>query len=267
MSERAQLEKERRARQKRLRKAQGLPDSDDEEKVQNDEDEERPSAKRQRLSSSSYAGQPNARSSTNSGSQSSSSKDSFFWDGEWRPTAVQGSEPREDGRPTFRLSEVLGSVSIALDEAWRLSNLISYMQKTEIAFAILSTFALDIPWIYSLFDPSVPVIMVSQPDASGKTSVKNVLPNWIKTAPFLRNGYGCMHMKVCYHNTVPESFLILLRRPVHAGMYIYISLDEFVKVDLHRKLFYKTGRLRVVVSTANLIAFDWRDIENVGALS
>lgn len=108
--------------------------------------------------------------------------------------------------------------------------------------------------------------MVSQPDASGKTSVKNVLPNWIKTAPFLRNGYGCMHMKVCYHYTVPNIFLIVRHRPVHAGMY-HILLDEFMKVNLHRKLFYKTGRLRVVVSTANLIAFDWRDIENVGALS
>ena len=31
-----------------------------------------------------------------------------------------------------------------------------------------------------------------------------------------------------------------------------------------RQLFYKTGRLRVVVSTANLIEYDWRDIENVG---
>ncbi len=29
------------------------------------------------------------------------------------------------------------------------------------------------------------------------------------------------------------------------------------------KLFYKDGRLRVVVSTANLVEYDWRDIENV----
>ena len=32
-----------------------------------------------------------------------------------------------------------------------------------------------------------------------------------------------------------------------------------------RQLFYKTGRLRVVVSTANLIEYDWRDIENVSS--
>ena len=29
------------------------------------------------------------------------------------------------------------------------------------------------------------------------------------------------------------------------------------------QLFYKTGRLRVVISTANLIDYDWRDMENV----
>lgn len=29
------------------------------------------------------------------------------------------------------------------------------------------------------------------------------------------------------------------------------------------QIFYKTGRLRVVVSTANLIEYDWQTIENV----
>ena len=28
------------------------------------------------------------------------------------------------------------------------------------------------------------------------------------------------------------------------------------------QLFYRTGRLRVVISTANLVDYDWRDIEN-----
>ncbi|KAJ3808629.1 tyrosyl-DNA phosphodiesterase-domain-containing protein [Lentinula aff. lateritia] len=210
LSERAQLEKERRERQKRLRKAQGLSDSDDELRAVSDgEDLGQPNAKRQRLSSSSvsYIGQTNVRTSAvPSSSKLGPSQDSFFWDGEWRPTATLGVEPRNDGRSTFRLSEVLGD-------------------KSDIAFAILSSFALDIPWIYSLFDPSSPVIMVAQPDSSGKASVKNALPNWIKTTPFLRGGYGCMHMK----------FMLI---------------------------FYKTGRLRVVVSTANLIPYDWRDIEN-----
>ncbi|KAJ4492595.1 tyrosyl-DNA phosphodiesterase-domain-containing protein [Lentinula edodes] len=210
LSERAQLEKERRERQKRLRKAQGLPDSDDDLRaVSDEEDLGQPNAKRQRLSSSSvsYIGQTNVRTSAvPSSSKLGPIQGSFFWDGEWRPTATLGVEPRKDGRSTFRLSEVLGD-------------------KSDISFAILSSFALDIPWIYSLFDPSSPVIMVAQPDSNGKASVKNALPNWIKTTPFLRGGYGCMHMK----------FMLI---------------------------FYKTGRLRVVVSTANLIPYDWRDIEN-----
>jgi len=32
--------------------------------------------------------------------------------------------------------------------------------------------------------------------------------------------------------------------------------------DFFHKIFYKTGRLRVVISTANLVDYDWRDIEN-----
>ncbi|KAF9078207.1 tyrosyl-DNA phosphodiesterase-domain-containing protein [Rhodocollybia butyracea] len=215
LSERAQMEKERRERQKRLRKAKGIPDSEDErtQADSDDEDVKEPSAKRQRLSSSMPNGvQANARSSaaSSSGSKHESSQNPYFWDGEWRPTATQGVEPRKDKRPTFRLSEILGN-------------------KTEIAFAILSTFALDIQWIYDLFDRSVPVIMVSQPGENGRASVKNVLPNWIKTTPFLQGGYGCMHMK----------FMMI---------------------------FYKTGRLRVVVSTANLVPYDWRDIENAAWL-
>jgi tyrosyl-DNA phosphodiesterase-1 len=51
-------------------------------------------------------------------------------------------------------------------------------------------------WIYEFFDRSVPVILVAQPDQSGEARIKQVLPNWIRTAPFLRNGRGCMHMKV-----------------------------------------------------------------------
>ncbi|KAJ4473667.1 tyrosyl-DNA phosphodiesterase-domain-containing protein [Lentinula aciculospora] len=204
LSERAQLEKERRERQKRHRKAQGLPDSDDEGRVASDEEDiEQPKAKRQRLSSS-YDDQASARTGTATSSyELNSNEGPFFWAGEWRPTATQGVDPRMDGRATFRLTEVLGN-------------------KSEISFAILSSFALDLPWIYSFFDPSVPVIMVAQPDANGQAGVKNALPNWIKTTPFLKGGFGCMHMKI----------------------------------------FYKTGRLRVVVSTANLIPYDWRDIEN-----
>lgn len=118
LSERAQLEKERRERQKRLRKAQGLPDSDDDLRaVSDEEDLGQPNAKRQRLSSSSvsYIGQTNVRTSAvPSSSKLGPIQGSFFWDGEWRPTATLGVEPRKDGRSTFRLSEVLGDVSATI---------------------------------------------------------------------------------------------------------------------------------------------------------
>lgn len=60
----------------------------------------------------------------------------------------------------------------------------------------MSSYALDFPWIYEFFDPSVPVIMVAQPDDSGQATIKNVLPHWIRATPFLRGGFGCQHMKV-----------------------------------------------------------------------
>ena len=60
----------------------------------------------------------------------------------------------------------------------------------------MSSYALDFPWIYQFFEPSVPVIMVAQPDASGQAEIKNVLPNWIRTTPHLPGGRGCQHMKV-----------------------------------------------------------------------
>ncbi|KAJ3753165.1 tyrosyl-DNA phosphodiesterase-domain-containing protein [Lentinula raphanica] len=192
LSERAQLEKERRERQERHRKAQGFPLSDDERKEYDEEVEagELPSVSDSRIDSGTTT------------TTSSSQKDTFFWNGERRPTATSGVEPRKDERLTFNLSEVLGD-------------------KDDIAFAILSTFALNPSWIYGLFNPSVPVIMVTQPDSTGSASVKNVFPNWIKTTPSIQGGY-----------------------------------------DIVVHIFYKTGRLRVVVSTANLTPYDWEVIEN-----
>ncbi|KAM6493152.1 Tyrosyl-DNA phosphodiesterase domain containing protein [Amanita muscaria] len=202
LSERAQLEKERRERQKRLR---GKGDSSEEESP----------AKRQRSGSSSVSTRTDNSPSSTSSSNSTrttpttahapdSSQEQFFFDGELRQTATQHAEPRKDGQPTFRLTEILGK---------------------DLSFAILSSYSLDMPWIYQFFDPSVPVIMVAQPDGSGEAILKYAFPNWIKTTAALPAGRGCMHMK----------FMLL---------------------------FYKTGRLRVVVSTANLIAYDWRDMEN-----
>ena len=189
LSERAKLERERLERQKRLRPDTFITG----ETLDNSEDEDQPPSKKHHSSeslSSSFAGP-----SGTSVQSSTSTTDRLFLDGELRQTAIKHAEPRKDGLPTFRLTEVLGKV--ILQVVLRTPPLIlRSFQTSDLALAILSSYALDYSWIYSFFDPSVPVIMVAQPDASGEATVKIVLPNWIRTTPFLRAGYGCQHMKV-----------------------------------------------------------------------
>ncbi|OCH86596.1 phospholipase D/nuclease [Obba rivulosa] len=223
ISDRAQMERERLARLKRLR-----PD------LHSGEGEgEQPHAKRQHVSSRSSANRTaNISTPSSAGSVSTSSSRSapvasgsgvsgrldgargntnvspgeqMFWDGELRQIANKHVDPAKDTRPTFRLSDILAP-------------------RDEIEFAVLSAYCINWPWMYSFFNPDTPVIMVAQ-DQNGDETIKEVLPNWIKATPFLRNGMGCMHMK----------FMLL---------------------------FYKSGRLRVAVSTANFVEYDWRDIEN-----
>ncbi|KAI0076842.1 phospholipase D/nuclease [Panus rudis PR-1116 ss-1] len=221
--DRAQLERERLARQKRLR-PDILQESSTSADAEHNKDEGRPegSNKRQRLSYSSssvrHANTPTSSTATFTGSSvsngarenqnvasASTPQGGVFWNGELRQTANKHVDRDKDVRPTFRLSEILSP-------------------RDDISFAIISSFVVDIPWIYEFFKPSTPVVLVTQ-DAQGEETLKEVLPNWIKTTPALRGGRGCMHMK----------FMLL---------------------------FYKTGRLRMVVSTANLVPYDWRDIEN-----
>ncbi|KAF8498085.1 phospholipase D/nuclease [Russula emetica] len=198
LRERAQLEQERLARFKRLR---GAPHSQDTEPPL-----KRPTPSREMSSAPASEAGPSQR-----GSQTVDEDVEVFWDGELRQTAnahVELGRNGEDGRPIFRLSQIIGD-------------------KSQIELAIISTYALQLSWIYTFFHPSTPVVLVTQPAPSenGNPTIKEVLPNWIRVTPFLRGGRGVMHMKF---------FL----------------------------LFYRTGRLRVVVSTANLMDHDWRDIEN-----
>lgn len=121
LSERAQLEKERRERQKRLR-PDAVQDDDGDDRDGGREDDE-PPAKRQHISSSSGVradkGKANPASSLyRPGSSASGSApaanvstiEQSFWNGEFRQTATRYAEPRKDGRPTFRLTEILGKV-------------------------------------------------------------------------------------------------------------------------------------------------------------
>ncbi|TDL27098.1 phospholipase D/nuclease [Rickenella mellea] len=215
MSERARMEKERLERQKRLRLERG--ESVDElapppSKRQRDSsyNERRRGDTSVRSTASGTASTSSSGRATPNGQQGASGASDgtqeLFWEGTLRQTANKNVDPRKDTKSVFRLSELIGS-------------------KSEIEFAMISSYALQLSWVYQFFDPRTPVILVSQPDEDGNATIKNILPNWVRTTPFLRGGRGCMHIKF---------FLI----------------------------FYKSGRLRVAVPTANLVDFDWRDIEN-----
>jgi len=108
LSERAQLERERRERQKRLRPSSSRKSTEDEES-----DDEEPPAKRHQVSTSSSSRMRSNVSSSSKilGSTSTPTVEQVFWNGELRQTATQHAEPRKDGRPVFRLTEVLGKVS------------------------------------------------------------------------------------------------------------------------------------------------------------
>ncbi|KAK7007425.1 tyrosyl-DNA phosphodiesterase-domain-containing protein [Favolaschia claudopus] len=97
--------------------------------------------------------------------------------------------------------------------------------KSGLKLAILSSFGFDPIWLAPHFASDVPVIMVGGSEDSGPSTTPIANTNFIRTAPRLSKG-GCMHMK-------------------------------------YMLLFYSDGRLRVVVSTANLIAQDWKHLENM----
>ncbi|KAJ7336099.1 hypothetical protein DFH08DRAFT_813347 [Mycena albidolilacea] len=105
--------------------------------------------------------------------------------------------------------------------------------RDELAFAILSTFIVNAEWIHSFFDPETPVVLVTDPAMSGgdpeawRPALKDVFPNWVRVCPPLTGGggRGCMHMK-------------------------------------YMLLFAKSGALRLVIGSANLIPQEWRHIEN-----
>jgi tyrosyl-DNA phosphodiesterase 1 len=101
LRERAQLEQERLARFKRLR---GEPHSQDTEPPL-----KRPTPSREMSSAPASEAGPSQR-----GSQTVDEDVEVFWDGELRQTAnahIELGRNGEDGRPIFRLSQIIGDVS------------------------------------------------------------------------------------------------------------------------------------------------------------
>ncbi|KAK7684381.1 hypothetical protein QCA50_012328 [Cerrena zonata] len=169
--DRAQLERDRLARLKRLRPdlAEAQSSSGTKNADSDNEDDRDHDSKSRPAASSSTSQSPNT--------------ENIFWSGELRQTANKHVDKLKDTRPIFTLTDTLAP-------------------RDEISFAILSAYCIDFPWIYSLLNPATPVIVVAQ-DPQGRETLKEVLPNWIKTTPMLRGGRGCMHMKVlqneCLH--------------------------------------------------------------------
>lgn len=133
LSERAKLERERLARQKRLRgdtddrnssrgqtPSTSTADSDD-YKSDND-DLGKPAAKRQHLAtprqgrtlqqskSKQSANVVGGSSKPGASSSASTNQQKMFWRGEIRQTANMHVDPNRDIKPTFRLSEIIGEV-------------------------------------------------------------------------------------------------------------------------------------------------------------
>lgn len=227
LSERAQLEKERLARQKRLRgniddrvSSQGpTPSTSTADSESDDDDLQKPTAKRQHLATprpvrtlqqSKSKGSANfvkvaPKPDTSSGT--SINQPQMFWKGEIRQTANMHVDSGKDTEPTFRLSDIIG-------------------ERSDLAFAIISSYSTDYEFAYKMFSPTTPVIIVSHPATENREqSMRFIQQNWIRITPKLLYNYSCMHMK----------FMLL---------------------------FYKSGRLRIAITTANLVPLDWRDIEN-----
>ncbi|KAJ7257561.1 tyrosyl-DNA phosphodiesterase-domain-containing protein [Mycena haematopus] len=197
LTDRAQMERERLARQKRVRgpspPASRTSDSDEEEDA--DAESEGSAPKRPRLAASPP---PPTRPT--------------FPTGAFLRIDTQHADSNIDKPACIRLSELIGP-------------------KDELAFAILSAFVVDAPWLYEFFASETPVVLVTDVNTSGgeagddSPTLKNIFPSWVRVCPPLYNDFGCMHMK----------FMLL---------------------------FSKSGALRVVVSSANLVPHDWRHVEN-----
>ncbi|KAJ7696922.1 hypothetical protein B0H17DRAFT_1328965 [Mycena rosella] len=206
LGDRAQMERERVARQKRLRGpspppvSSGDDDADDSDASGSGGGSEGSARKRARLDTTPTT--PDGRR--------------LFPDGALLRVETQHADPsRAKTTPAgIRLSEVLGP-------------------RDALAFAVLAAYVVDPAWLYAFFDPATPVVLVTDPAMCGadveaeSPSLKNVFPQWVRVCPPLHAPpmRGCMHMK-------------------------------------YMLLFSKTGGLRVVVSTANLVPHDWRDVEN-----
>ncbi|KAJ9094987.1 hypothetical protein QFC21_005780 [Naganishia friedmannii] len=221
--DRAAMERERLARQKRLRGDVNAPNSSssDEESDEGEPDRDKESkkrgAKRRKVDDSSENPTTQASSSANNHAEGkrdsatsqslSESREELFLKGEVRPT---WNEYARDERKRFRIQDVIGDVS-RLFASWEaaLSILIlNFSQKKEnLALVITASFCHDPEWINQHFpDPSlVPTIHIRQPASPAENDRWTMeteetgggRPGSAAVWCFMPQpgGYGSMHMK------------------------------------------------------------------------
>ena len=134
LSERAQLEKERLARQKRLRgdavdrasSQAPTPSTSTADSESDDDGLEKPASKRQHLATPRQSrtlrqSKPNESIDVvnetpklSTSSRTSTNLPWMFWKGEIRQTANMHVDPNRDTKPTFRLSDIIGEVRLTI---------------------------------------------------------------------------------------------------------------------------------------------------------
>ena len=192
--DRAQMERERLARQKRLRpdivqNTDGGGGEDEEESV-----EDTRSAKRQRVSSStvptrtnvvSSSTKPSMRTTAATGMSTAPSGpdtgEGIYLEGELRQTANKHVEAAKDKRPLFRLTDVLAPVGTTDHDNY--SSVDQIFQRNEISFAIVSAYVINLPWFYGFFNRDTPVIVATH-DPSG--TMQNSFTLCVPTYNFMK---------------------------------------------------------------------------------
>ncbi|KZO92068.1 phospholipase D/nuclease [Calocera viscosa TUFC12733] len=199
LSDRAKLEQERLARQKRHL---------DERASRNGT--KRPRTESPPPSSSSPASSPEVKRTAlpSVAEKTVDPNHGYFWDGEIRQTgnAHVKIDPK---RPRFNITDIVSPTS-------------------DLEFVLLSSYCTDTPWLTTFLPIDRPLLLVVDPDHDQRShaGLKHLgIGDWLRVTPRIWQSRGVMHIKLML-------------------------------------LFHKSGRLRIVLPTANLVDYDWRDIEN-----
>ncbi|KZT57698.1 phospholipase D/nuclease [Calocera cornea HHB12733] len=95
---------------------------------------------------------------------------------------------------------------------------------SDLQFVLTSAFGTDFKWLASLLPTGVPLLSINHPSDSER-----------------------------YESGI---------KPIGPDGWLYLTPKMNKGGIMHVKLFYKSGRLRLIIPTANLVPEDWRDIEN-----